>query len=149
VCKLGQGEFAVLSLKASALGRHCLGRENAAAQHAWMLELEFRTEAAGRNAACFAAMDGANARLHSAFDKMFRRLYMLGQHAGSAATDLTTPTSHFPLPSLLLHTPPHRRTRNSTLPSRPKAHRSTATRRNSRISHEEAVRGYRGSTGPD
>jgi hypothetical protein len=85
VCKLGQGEFAVLSRKASALGRHCLGRENAAAQHAWMLELEFRTEAAGRNAACFAAMDGANARLRSAFDKMFRRLYMLGQHAGSAA----------------------------------------------------------------
>ena len=85
VCKLGQGEFVVLSREASSLGRHCLGRENAGAQHAWMLELEFRTEAAGRNAACFAAMDGANARLRSLFDNMFRRLYMLGQHAGSSA----------------------------------------------------------------
>jgi hypothetical protein len=85
VCKLGQGEFVVLSREASSLGRHCLGRENAGAQHAWMLELEFRTESAGRNAACFAAMDGANARLRSLFDNMFRRLYMLGQHAGSSA----------------------------------------------------------------
>lgn len=85
VCKLGQGEFAVLSRGGSALARSCLGRENAAAQHAWMLDLEFRTAAAGRNAACFAAMDGANSRLRDAFDKMFRRLYMLGQNAGSAA----------------------------------------------------------------
>jgi hypothetical protein len=69
----------------SALGRLCLGHENAAAQHAWTQDLEFRTDAARAVTVCFAAMDGANARLRDAFDKALRRLYMLAQNAGAAA----------------------------------------------------------------
>ena len=84
VCKLAQGE-ASTSGKPSNLALLCLGHENAVAQQAWIQDMQFRTTSSNLNKACFAAMDGANSRLRSAFDKALRRLYMLGQHAGSAA----------------------------------------------------------------
>ncbi|NBX19099.1 MAG: hypothetical protein EBR09_17285, partial [Proteobacteria bacterium] len=85
ICKLGQGEARRKLAKDSALARLCLGHENAAAQHAWTQDIEFRTDAAAAVTVCFAAMDGANARLRNAFDKALRRLYMLAQSAGQAA----------------------------------------------------------------
>jgi hypothetical protein len=83
VCKLAQGETSI-SGKPSNLALLCLGHENAVAQQAWIQDMQFRTTSSNLNQACFAAMDGANSRLRSAFDKALRRLYMLGQHAGSA-----------------------------------------------------------------
>lgn len=76
VCKLGRDE---------ALERACLAHETPAAQRAWMQDILFRTDAGARGSACFAAMDGANARLRSAFDKALRRIYLLALHAGQAA----------------------------------------------------------------
>jgi hypothetical protein len=63
ICQQGQGEARRQLARDSALGRLCLGHENAAAQHAWTQDLEFRTDAAAAVTVCFAAMDGANARL--------------------------------------------------------------------------------------
>jgi hypothetical protein len=65
--------------------QHTWKQAGAAAQHAWTQDLEFRTDAARAVTVCFAAMDGANARLRDAFDKALRRLYMLAQNAGAAA----------------------------------------------------------------
>jgi hypothetical protein len=85
ICRLGQGEARRQLERGSGLGRLCLGHENAAAQHAWTQDLEFRTDPARAVTVCFAAMDGANARLRDAFDKALRRVYMLAQNAGAAA----------------------------------------------------------------
>ena len=83
VCKQLQSMSSELS--GAELARTCLAHESAAAQHVWVQELLFHTAAGDRNKQCFAAMDGANARLRTAFDKAFRRLYLVGHNAGQAA----------------------------------------------------------------
>ena len=83
VCKQLQSASSEQSV--AELAQTCLAHESAAVQHVWVQDLAFRTVAGDRNGQCFAAMDGANTRLRTAFDKAFRRLYMVGHNAGQAA----------------------------------------------------------------
>jgi hypothetical protein len=52
----------------------------------WLLRLRF--ESASRQDVCFAAMDSANARFHTAFDKSYKRLYQMTQHAAQVMDGL-------------------------------------------------------------
>ena len=79
-CKLGEGE---------ALGRVseiCMSRPLPVESSQWLLELNLAT--ASQQQVCFAAMDSANARLHTAFDKTYRRLYELTRHAAQVVDGL-------------------------------------------------------------
>lgn len=76
-CKLGDGD--ALQSPAEAVVSICLQRPMPAESLHWLLALRF--ESATRQHVCFAAMDSANLRLYTAFDKTFKRMYQMTRHA--------------------------------------------------------------------
>jgi hypothetical protein len=76
-CKLGQGETENTNI--DVLSAVCLSRFSPAAQQRWMLGLLFVTDNVQRRDLCFAAMDGANARLLAAMDPFLARTYRIAE----------------------------------------------------------------------
>lgn len=62
----------------------CLTRGIPLPLKVWSLRLLDAREAPDREALCFAAMDGANQRLETAFDAVLRRVYRASTHAADA-----------------------------------------------------------------
>ena len=83
-CKLGEGD--AVGTAEDTVVKICLQRPMPAESVQWLLHMRF--ENPDRRDVCFAAMDSANARLHSAFDKSYKRLYQMTQHAAQVADAL-------------------------------------------------------------
>lgn len=83
-CTLGEGD--ALDSPNEAVVSICLQRPMPAENTQWLLALRF--ESATRQDVCFAAMDSANVRLYTAFDKSFKRLYQMARHAAQVADGL-------------------------------------------------------------
>jgi len=83
-CKLGEGD--AVGTAQDTVAAICLQRPMPAESVQWLLHLRF--ENPDRRDVCFAAMDSANARFHSAFDKSYKRLYQMAQHAAQVADAL-------------------------------------------------------------
>jgi hypothetical protein len=81
-CKLGEGD----TLGGSALDavtRICLLRPLPIEETQWLTALALAQD--NRREVCFATMDRANARLSTAFDKTYQRMYQMTQHAAGVA----------------------------------------------------------------
>jgi hypothetical protein len=83
-CKLGEGD--TLGTTQDEVVVMCLHCPMPAESVHWLLHLRF--ESSSRQDVCFAAMDSANTRFHSAFDKSYKRLYQMTQHAAQVADGL-------------------------------------------------------------
>jgi hypothetical protein len=83
-CKLAEGD--ALGSPQETVVTVCLQRPMPADSRQWLLALRWDT--ASRQDVCFAAMDNANARLQTAFDKTFKRLYQMTRHAAQVADGL-------------------------------------------------------------
>ena len=83
-CKLTEGEArGTLEDTVTAL---CLQRPLPAESVQWLLHLHFET--ADTREVCFAAMDSANTRFHTAFDKTYKRMYQMTKHAAQITDGL-------------------------------------------------------------
>ncbi len=83
-CKLAEGDK--LLSPHETIVTLCLQRPMPADSRQWLLSVNF--DSASRQDVCFAAMDSANSRLHTAFDKTYKRLYQMTQHAAQVADAL-------------------------------------------------------------
>ena len=86
-CRLGEGEALAGSGNApDAVVALCLQRPLPAESVEWLLRVRF--DGASRQQVCFAAMDSANVRLYTAFDKSYKRLFQMTQHAAQVMDGL-------------------------------------------------------------
>ena len=81
-CKLSEGDIL------GSIEDMCIRRPLPVESTQWMIQL--RMSEASQQQMCFAAMDSANARLHDAFDKSFKRLYEMTRHAAQVVDGLLT-----------------------------------------------------------
>ena len=79
-CKLSEGDIL------GSIEDMCIRRPLPVESTQWMIQL--RMSEASQQQMCFAAMDSANARLHDAIDKSFKRLYEMTRHAAQVVDGL-------------------------------------------------------------